>query len=64
MTIAAQDTVEFHTPDASEVGVTYAVVEMNGDRCIIQALAKDGVPFAMTFKPQMTVRTSDLRKAS
>ncbi len=51
------DTVEFAEPMADEVGVTFTIVEMNGDRCVIEANVD------MPIKPQTVAMVADLKAA-
>ena len=49
------DMVEFVEPFDDEVGATYRLVEINGDRCVIELICD------MTIRPTWTRLTADLK---
>ena len=58
------DIVEYLAPEADEQGVTYRVLEMNGDRCFIQAVAHNGAAFDMPILPQTVAQVAWLKVAA
>lgn len=58
------DIVEFAEPTADEAGVTYRVLEVNGDRCRIEAVAHNGKAFNMAILPQSVVLVAWLKVAA
>jgi len=53
-TIKVNDTVKYSEPMKDEVGMTFQVIEVNGDRCIIEA--NNG----MHIKPTYVAKVADL----
>jgi hypothetical protein len=53
--IKVNNKVQYAEPMADEIGVTFKVIEVNGDRCIIEALV------GMEFNPTYVALTSDLK---
>jgi hypothetical protein len=53
-TMKTGDTVKFRNPLPDEIGMTYTVIEVNGDRCVIEANT------GMTFNPQQVAKVTDL----
>lgn len=56
MTIEVNDIVEFIEPFEDEEGTTYTVLEINGDRCVIELICD------MRIRPTWTRLVADLKK--
>ena len=56
MSIEVNDIVEFIEPFDHEEGTTYTVLEVNGDRCVIELI------FEMRIRPTWTRLVSDRKK--
>ncbi len=56
MSIQVNDLVEFIEPLADEVGTTYRVLEVNGDRCVIEFICD------MRIRPTFVRLLADLKR--